>query len=91
VANAGPIAIGARVTINAPDTITAENRLTYTDLTGGGTSTAGVPDTLMVSPSNPFVELLLGEQILRIDAIGISAGFTPTNIVACFLEVRAIG
>lgn len=91
VANAGPIAAGARVTVNAGDATTAAARLTYTDLTGAGTSTSGKADTFFLSAQNPFLELVIDEAISDIYAIGVYAGVTPTNIVASFLEVRAIG
>lgn len=91
VANAGPIALGARVTLNAGDTTAAVNRLTVTDLTGAGTSTGGQSDVLMLSAANPFVEITLDGALTDIYAVGVYAGFTPTNIVPSFLEVRVIG
>lgn len=87
---AGPIATGAIVTVNAPDTVTAGARLTYTDLSGAGTSTAGA-EVFMVSSDNPFVELSVSESLTSIYAIGIPIGVTPTSIIPAFLEVRIIG
>jgi hypothetical protein len=90
----GEIALGARVTVNAPDDATADTRLTYTDLTGAGTSSAGVADTFMLSKHNPSMELTLDVAVTRIDAIGIPNGLSTTHldtILPCFLEVRVIG
>lgn len=88
---AGPIAAGALVTINAADDSNAADRLTYTDLTGAGTSSLGVEDVFHVSPTFPFVEIQLSGALQRIDAIGIPIGVTPTNIIDTYLEVRALG
>lgn len=88
---AGPIATGARVSINAGDDAVANTRLQFVDLTGGGTSSTGKLDVIQLSRANPFVELILSGEILRIDAIGIPIGVTPTNIIPSFLEVRVIG
>lgn len=90
-AGAGPIATGAFVTFNAGDSATAATRLTYTDLTGAGTSTSGKTDTVQVSPDNPFVEITLSAALTDVYAIGIPVGVTPTSIVPSFLEVRVIG
>lgn len=89
-AGAGPIAIGSRITVNAGDAITAAARLTYTDLTGAGTSIAGVADTFNIGPDNPFLEVVLDSDLLDVYAIGIPLGFTPTNIVSSFLELRGV-
>ena len=93
VAGAGPICMGALVTINAPDLSTAITRLTYTDLTGGGTSSSGVVDTFMVSPD--AAELLItfpsGTYLTNVYAIGIPIGVTPTNIVPSFLSISSFG
>jgi len=87
-----PAALGAFVTINAGDDATAATRLTYTDLTGAGTSTSGKSDVIMVSPANPNVEMTLDTAILRIDAVGIPvAGVGTPTFEACFLEVRILG
>lgn len=90
---AGPVCTGAYVTINAPDSATAITRLTYTDLTGGGTSSSGVPDTFFLSQSCPEMEILLpaGSTLTSVYAVGVYAGFTPTNITPAFLSVIGLG
>jgi hypothetical protein len=90
----GEIALGARITVNAPDDSTANTRLTYTDITGASTSSSGAADTFMVSKSNAMIELVVDEAITRIDAIGIPNGLSTTHIdtiLPCFLEVQVIG
>jgi len=90
----GAVAMGARVTVNAPDSVTAATRLTYTALTGGGTSTGGTADCFMLSAAAPFLELTVDEAITRIDAIGIpnTVGDAYFDVIQpCFLEVRVIG
>lgn len=91
VANAGPIAQGLLLTINPGDLATAINRLTYVNLTGAGVSSAGVADTFMLSDANPFIEINLDTELLEVYCIGIPVGFTPTNIIPSFAELRAIG
>ena len=87
-----PASLGAMITINAGDDATANVRLTYTDLTGGGTSSSGLSDVIMIGPSNPIVDIDLDTQIIRIDAIGIpSLGDGASTFEACFLEIRVLG
>lgn len=90
----GEVALGALVTINADDDATANGRLTYADLTGGGTSSAGVANRFMVSKNVAVLDLVLDEAIDRIDIVGVPNGLTTTNLdtlLPCFLEVRVIG
>ena len=90
----GEVAFGALVTVNATDDATAAARLTYTNITGGDTVSAGKTDVFMVSKSNPVVELTTDAAITDIYAIGVPNGLTTTHldtILPCFLEVRVIG
>lgn len=86
--NAGPICMGVLVCINAADDNDANSRLTYTDLTGAGTSAAGRLNLVMLSVNNPFAEFQLDDPLIRLDVIGIPIGFTPSTIVPAYLEVR---
>ena len=90
----GEVAMGALVTVNATDDTTAAARLTYTDITGGSTVSAGKTDVFMVSKSNPVVELTTDAAITDIYAIGVPNGLSTTHldtILPCFLEVRVVG
>lgn len=90
----GEVALGALISVNAADDTAANARLTYTDLTGAGASSAGKADTFMVSGRSPIFELMLDEVITRIDVIGIPNGLSTTHldvILPCFLELRIIG
>lgn len=90
----GEVALGAMIVINAPDDATANSRLTYSDLTGAGTSSAGVADRIMVSKFNSFAEITVDEAITRIDVIGVPNGLSTTHldtILPAFLEIRVLG
>jgi hypothetical protein len=88
-AGAGQVAIGAHVAVNALDAVAANSMLTYTDLTGGGSSSSEAEGgRIMVGAANPIQEFSLSEDLTRLDIVGIPAGFTPTNIVPAYLEVR---
>lgn len=89
----GPAAIGALVAINAGSAVEAEGRLTYTDLTGGGSSSAGKADVLMVSASCPVAEFHVDPDVglASLHAIGIPNTTGPAILSPCFLEVRVIG
>lgn len=91
-AGAGPIAVGARLTINADDDAAAASRLALADLTGGGTSTSGNTDTFHLSATNPVVDITTSVAITRIDAIGLpKAGAAPTTIMPSYLEIQVLG
>lgn len=88
----GEIALGALISINAQDDTEANSRLTFTDLTGGGTSSAGKTDVFMVSKSSPILDIYLDAALTRVDVIGIPNGLSTTHldlILPCFLELRA--
>lgn len=89
VALAAPICQGVLLTINAPDLTTAANRLTYTDLTGGGAASSYNTGVVMLSHANPEIsfELDSDDPLIRVDAIGLYSGFTPTNILPSFLSL----
>lgn len=90
----GEVALGAMLIVNADDDTDANGRLVFTDLTGGGSSSAGVEDRFMVSKSAPFIDITLTEAISRIDVIGVPNGLSTTHldvILPCFLELRIIG
>lgn len=91
-AGAGPLAVGARVTINADNSTAAAARLALTDVTGGETTSAGAPDTYQLSGDNPVIDITVDTPITRIDAIGIpKAGADPTTIMASYLEIQVTG
>lgn len=93
-AGAGPIAIGARITLlSSPSAVAAAGTLTYAPLTGGGASAAGTADLIELSPDNPIAEVTLPSDFSggAIYLVGIPAGVTPTNIVPAFCEVRILG
>lgn len=86
------IALGARIVVNALHSADAYDRLTYTDLTGGGSSSSGKADTVLVSPSSPVAAFAIdingGDSLDNVYLIGIPSG---SGTVACYLEVRAYG
>ena len=90
-AGAGPVAMGALLTVNALDDSTADARLTQTDLTGNGTSSSGVADLFMVSATNPSIELTTSATIDRVDAIGVPNKAAPTTILPSYLTITALG
>jgi len=89
VALSAPICQGVLLTINAPDLTTAVNRLTYVDLTGGGIANSYNTGVIMLSHSNSEItfEFDSDDPLIRIDAIGLYSGFTPTNILPAFLSL----
>ncbi len=89
----GPVAQGAMVTINAADDSTANTRLTYVDITGGGTPSTPVSDVFMVSNTSPFIEVVLNTAITRVDVIGVPNTLSTTNldtIIPCFVELKGL-
>ena len=90
-AGAGPIAVGAMLTINADDDAAAATRLTTADVTGNSTSSSGKADKFVLSRDNPVIDITTDAAITRIDAIGIAAGVTPTSIIASRLVIKVLG
>ena len=91
-AGAGPIAVGARITINADDAATAATRLAIVNQTGGNTTTSGKVDTFILTKANPVIDITTSAAITRIDAIGLpKAGAAPTTIMPSYLEIQVLG
>lgn len=86
------IAVGARIAVNALHSADAYDRLTYTDLTGGGSRSSGVADVIMVSNSSPshavYIDVNGGDTLDNIYLIGVPSG---AGTEACYLEVRVYG
>lgn len=84
----GEVAVGAAITINAPDDATANARLasimfdnagTPNVLTGAGSSSAGAADTFIIG-RGVSADIIVTEAIARIDLIGIPNGLGSTNL-----------
>lgn len=89
---AAPICMGALLTVNAPDLTTAALRLLYSDITGGSTVSSYKTGVYALSGncSELTFELPIDDPLIRIDAIGIYSGFTPTNIIPSFLSILGL-
>jgi len=89
-----PAAVGAIITLGAGDDATANSRLTQSDVTGGGTSSSGIADTVMISAANPIAKIDIGPDatLSRIDVIGVPVGITHgTPVFApCYLELELL-
>lgn len=86
------IALGARIVVNALHATDAADRLTYTDLTGAGSSSSGVADTVVVSPSSQISGFAIdtgnGDTLDNVYLIGIPS---LAGTEACFMEARVYG